>query len=222
MTPLLILGTKRLSGVTSRAGVALQTRAIPPTRDPLSRPEPQPRAAFLCTPGTPFDGLSNRGHPLASRRKALMGVRMRKFTEADFPLGAVGHNVYRRTEGSPIAHCVEQDMAAELAKRLNRDNQCYPDEAPSTVALPRAPGITLEQMVKWFSSEKDAADVRMSWDEFKLIGDEFLRLRGALEALLDLDITEHSKEEAVLRAGALSPLCREIVDRALAPPRSTK
>lgn len=48
---------------------------------------------------------------------------MRPFTDDDFPLVASGHNVYRRTESSPICTCPEQEMAAELARRLNRENQ---------------------------------------------------------------------------------------------------
>lgn len=52
---------------------------------------------------------------------------MRPFTEDDFPVEAAGHNVYRRTESGPICTCSDMEMAAEIAKRLNRDNQVYPD-----------------------------------------------------------------------------------------------
>lgn len=52
---------------------------------------------------------------------------MRPLTDDDFPVVANGHGVYRRTESSPICTCVYVDMAAEIAKRLNRDNQVYPD-----------------------------------------------------------------------------------------------
>lgn len=52
---------------------------------------------------------------------------MRPFTDNDFPIAALGHNVYRKTESSPICTCAHMDMAQEIAKRLNRDNQVYPD-----------------------------------------------------------------------------------------------
>jgi hypothetical protein len=52
---------------------------------------------------------------------------IRPLTDNDFPIIAQGHNVYRRTESSPICTCADQGMAAEIAKRLNRDNQVYPD-----------------------------------------------------------------------------------------------
>lgn len=51
---------------------------------------------------------------------------MRPLTDDDFPVVAQGHNVYRRTESGPICTCSHMDMAAEIAKRLNRDNQVYP------------------------------------------------------------------------------------------------
>lgn len=57
---------------------------------------------------------------------------MRPFTEDDFPIVANGHNVYRRNESSPICTCNEQEMAAEIAKRLNRDNQVYPEPESRT------------------------------------------------------------------------------------------
>ena len=53
---------------------------------------------------------------------------MNPFTDDDFPILAQGHNVYRRTESSPICTCTYMGMAAEIAKRLNRDNQVYPEE----------------------------------------------------------------------------------------------
>jgi hypothetical protein len=52
---------------------------------------------------------------------------MRPFTDDDFPIAAQGHNVYRRSESSPICTCADQQMAAEIAKRLNQANQVYPD-----------------------------------------------------------------------------------------------
>lgn len=52
---------------------------------------------------------------------------MKPFRDSDFPVKAIGHNVYRRGESGPICTCAEQEMAAEIAKRLNRDNQVYPD-----------------------------------------------------------------------------------------------
>lgn len=53
---------------------------------------------------------------------------MQPFTEDDFPIVAQGNNVYRRMESSPICTCAEMAMATEIAKRLNRDNQVYPEE----------------------------------------------------------------------------------------------
>jgi hypothetical protein len=44
---------------------------------------------------------------------------MRPLTDDDFPMVALAHNVYRRTESSPICTCADQDMAAEIARRLN-------------------------------------------------------------------------------------------------------
>lgn len=52
---------------------------------------------------------------------------MTPFTEDDFPVVAAGHNVYRRNESSPICTCTDMAMAVEIAKRLNRDNQVYPE-----------------------------------------------------------------------------------------------
>lgn len=52
---------------------------------------------------------------------------MRPFTDDDFPIIAQGYNVYRHTESGPICTCSHMDMAAEIAKRLNRDNQVYPE-----------------------------------------------------------------------------------------------
>lgn len=49
-------------------------------------------------------------------------------TDDDFPLIAVGNLIYAVTRSSPIAIAVNDDMAAEIALRLNRDNQCYPSE----------------------------------------------------------------------------------------------
>lgn len=67
------------------------------------------------------------------------GIRpppMMRFTEEDFPIMAAGHNVYRRSESSPICTCSDQEMAAAIAMRLNRDNQVYPettDPAPRSL-----------------------------------------------------------------------------------------
>jgi hypothetical protein len=58
---------------------------------------------------------------------------MRSFTDDDFPIVAQGHNVYRRSESSPICTCAEQAMAAEIAKRLNSNNAWNP-ESPSREA----------------------------------------------------------------------------------------
>jgi hypothetical protein len=54
---------------------------------------------------------------------------MTPFTEDDFPVVARGNEVYRRMESGPICTCADMDMAAEIAKRLNRDNQCYPEDS---------------------------------------------------------------------------------------------
>jgi len=40
-------------------------------------------------------------------------------TTADFPLYAIGRHVYRRTEPSPLFMATDDDMAANLAHRLN-------------------------------------------------------------------------------------------------------
>lgn len=47
---------------------------------------------------------------------------MKPFTDDDFPITAQGHNVYRHTESGAICTCWHQSMAAEIAKRLNRDH----------------------------------------------------------------------------------------------------
>lgn len=52
---------------------------------------------------------------------------MRPFTEADFPLTAIGNRVYRRLDSSPICTAIDDAMAAEIALRMNRDNQVYPE-----------------------------------------------------------------------------------------------
>lgn len=52
----------------------------------------------------------------------------RPLTDDDFPLVAIGPHVYRKTESSPLFHTNDMQMAADLAMRLNRDNQCYPDQ----------------------------------------------------------------------------------------------
>jgi hypothetical protein len=44
-------------------------------------------------------------------------------TKDDFPLMAVGANVYRRTMSSPLFTAPTPELAAELALRLNR-NDC--------------------------------------------------------------------------------------------------
>lgn len=54
---------------------------------------------------------------------------MRPLTQADFPIVAGGHNVYRRTESGPICTCSDQAMAAEIAQRLNRGTAA--DDLPS-------------------------------------------------------------------------------------------
>lgn len=53
---------------------------------------------------------------------------MRPFTDGDFPVTAIGDRVYRRLESSPICTASDDDMAKEIAKRLNQANQVYPDE----------------------------------------------------------------------------------------------
>lgn len=52
---------------------------------------------------------------------------MRPFTDEDFPATAVGSRVYRRLDSSPICIAADDEMAAEIAKRMNRDNQVYPE-----------------------------------------------------------------------------------------------
>lgn len=54
---------------------------------------------------------------------------MRPFAEADFPIIAVGNRVYRKSDSSPICVCVSDEMAAEVAKRMNRDNQAHPERS---------------------------------------------------------------------------------------------
>lgn len=44
---------------------------------------------------------------------------MRRFTHDDFPITATGHNVYRRSESSPICTCADMSMATAIAERLN-------------------------------------------------------------------------------------------------------
>ncbi len=53
------------------------------------------------------------------------------FTDDDFPEVALGHGVYCRMSAAPICTCRDQLMAIEIAKRLNRDNQVYPETSNS-------------------------------------------------------------------------------------------
>lgn len=43
----------------------------------------------------------------------------------DFPLTAIGNAVYRRTLSSPLATFADDELAVDVALRLNRDNQAY-------------------------------------------------------------------------------------------------
>lgn len=52
---------------------------------------------------------------------------MRQFVDTDFPMRAIGNRVYCRWDSSPICTATDDEMALEIAKRLNRDNQVYPE-----------------------------------------------------------------------------------------------
>jgi hypothetical protein len=52
---------------------------------------------------------------------------MRPFLEDDFPMVSIGNRVYRRLDSSPICIAIDDDMATQIALRLNRDNQVYPE-----------------------------------------------------------------------------------------------
>ncbi len=51
----------------------------------------------------------------------------RPLTSDDFPLMSIGPLVYRKTESGPLFTAPDMAMAQDLVKRLNRDDQCYPD-----------------------------------------------------------------------------------------------
>ena len=46
----------------------------------------------------------------------------------DFPLTAIGNAVYRRTLSSPLATFADEALAADVALRLNRDDQAYGED----------------------------------------------------------------------------------------------
>jgi len=48
-----------------------------------------------------------------------------KLKPDDFPLTALGNAVYRRTMSSPLATFSDEALAADVALRLNRDDQVY-------------------------------------------------------------------------------------------------
>lgn len=52
-----------------------------------------------------------------------------KLQSDDFPLMAIGNRIYARRQSSPILTATDDDMAAEIAMRLNRDDQCFPSDA---------------------------------------------------------------------------------------------
>ena len=54
---------------------------------------------------------------------------MRPFTDTDFPLVALGRRVHCKWGGVPVCEAQDEETAQEIAKRLNRDNQVYPDDA---------------------------------------------------------------------------------------------
>lgn len=62
---------------------------------------------------------------------------MRPFVESDFPMRSIGNLVYRRWDSSPICTAIDDEMAQEIANRLNRDNQVYPE--PDEVLSPLRP-----------------------------------------------------------------------------------
>lgn len=53
---------------------------------------------------------------------------MFELTSADFPLIAVGPSVYCKRQSSPIFTANTDELAAELAQRLNRDDQAFPTD----------------------------------------------------------------------------------------------
>lgn len=62
---------------------------------------------------------------------------MMRFTDEDFPVAAI-HKLVHRRGGPVVCLCDSPEMAAEIAKRLNRDNQVYPEDgisAEATAAL---------------------------------------------------------------------------------------
>lgn len=59
------------------------------------------------------------------------GETMKPLTDDDFPVSAIDWKVYRRTDHIPICDCADSEIATEIAKRLNRDNQRHPDGAES-------------------------------------------------------------------------------------------
>ena len=50
-------------------------------------------------------------------------------SDEDFPVYAHKRWVYRRTSEVPMLECYTDRMAAEIARRLNRDNQVHPETA---------------------------------------------------------------------------------------------
>lgn len=46
-----------------------------------------------------------------------------KLTDDDFPVKAIGPLVYARTWSSPIATCTDDEMAADVAERLNTSSR---------------------------------------------------------------------------------------------------
>jgi hypothetical protein len=51
---------------------------------------------------------------------------MGPLTSADFPLYAIGRDVYRRTGSSPLFTAADRHVAAEMVLRLNRDQMFGP------------------------------------------------------------------------------------------------
>jgi len=54
-----------------------------------------------------------------------------KLKASDFPLIAIGPLIYSRNQSSPILTAWDDELAAEIAHRLNRDDQSYPIEEPT-------------------------------------------------------------------------------------------
>lgn len=79
---------------------------------------------MLREPYTPMRPISLR---LTSvKMRDLEKPMTRPLTSLDFPLVAMGNMVYRKTESSPMIVAPDDQIAAELARRLNRDDQCHP------------------------------------------------------------------------------------------------